>query len=120
MICPVIVLVLSLALLLAMSGLYFLSYIRREGLGWLSRTVGYVTVGFGILVFVLGVTTVIFNSDYRYCNKHICSKQIEHTCQMKKCCCGSCSKENFDREVKMYRYSTKGDSLKGDKTIVRK
>ncbi len=119
MICPVIIFVLSLSLLLAMSGLYFLSYVRREGLGWLSRTVGYVTVGFGIIVFLVGITAVVFSGDYRSCRKHHCSKHVESPCNMKQMCCKSCCKENQNQEFRVYRHSNKGDSLKGDKTIVR-
>jgi hypothetical protein len=120
MICPVIILILSLALVLSMSGLYFLAYIRREGLGWLSRTVGYLTVGFGLVVFIIGITTVVLKREYRSCRKHTCSKHMEHSCRMNNTCCRSCYIESMKHGVKVYRYSTKGDSLKGDKTIVRK
>jgi hypothetical protein len=119
MICPVIIFVLSLSLLLAMIGLYFLSYVRREGLGWLSRTVGYVTVSFSIIVFLVGITAIVFSGDYRLCRKHNCSKHLESPYNMKRMCCKSCCNENQNQEFRVYRYSNRGDSLKGDKTIVR-
>ncbi len=109
MICPVIILVLSLALFMAMSGLYFLSYVRREGLGWLSRTVGFVTVGFGIVVFIGGITAALLKRNHGCLGKqHSCSSE-DH-----------CSSERIDRNVRVYRYTTKGDSIKGNKTVVRK
>lgn len=116
MICPVIILVLSLALLMTMSGLYFLSYVRREGMGWLSKTVGYVTVGFGIVVFLGGITTALLKRDHKSCGKHGCHHKMGHSCKSH----DHCSSERIDRNVKVYRYTTKGDSLKGDKTVVRK
>jgi hypothetical protein len=116
MICPVIILVLSLALFMAMSGLYFLSYVRREGLGWLSRTVGFVTVGFGIAVFIGGITAALLKRNHDYCGKHLCKGNMEHSCPSK----DHCSRERIDRNVRVYRYTTKGDSIKGDKTVVRK
>jgi|GEM_PF-2315591 len=116
MICPVIILDLSLALFMAMCGLYFLSYVRREGLGWLSRTVGYVTVGFGIIVFLGGVTAAMLKPSHKSCGKN----KFHHHAQ---CDCNEqthCQSEKVDRHVKVYRYTTTRDSLKGDKTIVRK
>ena len=116
MICPLIILVLSLALFMAMSGLYFLSYVRREGLGWLSRTVGFVTVAFGIVVFIGGITAALLKRNNGYCGKHHCKGNMEHSCSSK----DHCSSERIDRNVRVYRYTTKGDSIKGDKTVVRK
>ena len=115
MICPAIILVLSLALFMSMSGLYFISYVRREGLGWLSRTVGYVTVGFGLVVFLGGIITAMLKGNHRTCQKG-CHHKMEHSCKSY----DHCSSERIDRNVKVYRYTTKGDSLKGDKTVVRK
>ncbi len=116
MICPVIILVLSLSLFMAMSGLYFLSYVRREGLGWLSRTVGYATVGFGIVVFIGGITYALLKRNHGCCGKHRSKGNMEHSCSAQ----DHCSSERIDRNVRVYRYTTKGDSIKGDKTVVRK
>lgn len=116
MICPVIILFLSLALLIMMSGLYFLSYVRREGLGWLSKTVGYVTVGFGIVVFLGGIITAMLKGNHRTCCQKGCHHKMEYSCKSH----DHCSYERIDRNVKVYRYTTKEDSLKGDKTVVRK
>ncbi len=116
MIYPAIILVLSLALFMTMSGLYFLSYVRREGLGWLSKTVAYVTIGFGIVVFLGGMVSAMLKGSHRTCCQKGCHRNMENSCKSY----DHCSSERIDRNVKVYRYTTKGDSLKGDKTVVRK
>lgn len=75
--CPVIILVFSLALIMTMSGLYFLSYVRREGLGWLSRVVGTVTVTFGIVVFLGGIAGAFIKGMHGKCHNHHCKGHSE-------------------------------------------
>jgi hypothetical protein len=115
MICPFFILTLSLALIMAMSGLYFLSYVRREGLGWLSRTVGYAASGFGIVVFITGIIAAILKSHACPCHKHDCSQRTYHSYKKHENCC----EKVRDREIQIYTYSSKDDSVKRDKTIVK-
>lgn len=118
MFCPILIILLSLALIVTMSGLYFLSYVRREEHGLLYKIVGNVTVVFGISVFVGGIVAALFNGfngAHGECSKHGC-----HRKNTKDCMNEGCANERIDRHVNVYRYTTKGDTLKGDKTVVRK
>jgi hypothetical protein len=116
MFCPLIILILSLSLILAMGGLYFLSYTRREGLGWLSRAVGFVTVGFGIIVFIAGIVASILKSQNCSCCTFQCSKNVEHRYKSNYTCC----KKMKDHDYERHTYSVKRDSMERDKTSVRK
>ena len=119
MFCPFIIILLFVALLVSMCGLYFLSYVRREGLGWLSKAVGTLSVGFGIFVFFGGIIASITMAT---CHKG--GHHGKHGCMgNKKHCSGeSCkSKEEVHSEIKVYTYRNDADTLsKDNKKVVKK
>jgi cytochrome bd-type quinol oxidase subunit 2 len=71
MICPMLIVALSLALIVLMGGLFLLAYSKKEGLGKLTKIASYVAIVFGIVVFVGGLICAIMCST---CNKGKCDK----------------------------------------------
>lgn len=119
MFCPFIIIMLFIALIVSMCGLYFLSYARREGLGWLSKVVGSLAVAFGIFVFFGGIIASIAMATCnkgKYHDRHECMGHKNH------CSGGSCkSKEEVHSEIKVYTYRNDADTLsKDNKKVVKK
>jgi hypothetical protein len=71
MICPMLIVALSLALIVLMGGLFLLAYSKKEGLGKLTKIASYVAIVFGTAVFVGGLICAIICST---CYKGKCDK----------------------------------------------
>ncbi len=97
MICPMLIVALSLALIVLMGGLFLLAYSKKEGLGKLTKIASYVAIVFGTAVFVGGLICAIMCStckkgkcdkDKKGCSKDKmeCSKYKECSKDKKECC----------------------------------
>ena len=56
MLCPMLIVALSLALIVLMGGLFLLAYSKKESLGKLTTIASYVAIVFGAGAFVGGLT----------------------------------------------------------------
>jgi hypothetical protein len=98
MMCPMLIVALSLALIILMGGLFLLAYCKKEGLGKLTKITSYVAIVFGTAVFVGGIICAIMCStchnskcykDKKGCSKDKmeCSKYKKECSKDKKECC---------------------------------
>lgn len=71
MMCPMLIVALSLALIVLMGGLFLLAYSKKEGLGKMTKITSYVAITFGIIVFVGGLVCATLCSS---CHKSKCGR----------------------------------------------
>ena len=95
MICPMLIVVLSLALIVLMGGLFLLAYSKKEALGKLTKITSYLAIVFGTAVFVGGLICAIMCST---CNKGKCDKD-KKGCSKDKMECFKDKKEYFNIKV---------------------
>ena len=78
MLCPMLIVALSLALIVLMGGLFLLAYSKKESLGKLTTIASYVAIVFGAGAFVGGIICAIicapchkskFGNDRMECSK---------------------------------------------------
>jgi hypothetical protein len=101
MICPMLIVVLSLALIVLMGGLFLLAYSKKEGLGKLTKIASYLSIVFGTAVFVGGLICAIMCAT---CHKSKCDKDKKGCCKDKMECskdkkCSNDKKECFNIKV---------------------
>jgi hypothetical protein len=98
MICPMLIVVLSLALIVLMGGLFLLAYSKKEALGKLTKIASYLAIAFGTAVFVGGLICAIMcatchkskcDKDKKGCSKDKmeCSRDKKECSKDKKECC---------------------------------
>ncbi len=102
MLCPMLIVALSLALIVLMGGLFLLAYSKKEALGKLTTIASYVAIVFGAGAFVGGLICAIICTP---CNKSKCSND--------KMECSKDKKECF--EVKMERCEK---DIKNEKKVI--
>ena len=83
MICPMLIVALSLALIVLMGGFFLLAYSKKEGLGNLTKIASYVAIVFGTAVFVGGLICAIMCAT---CHKSKCDKDKKGCCKDKMEC----------------------------------
>ena len=96
MICPMLIVALSLALIVLMGGLFLLAYSKKEGLGKLTKIASYVAIVFGTAVFVGGLICAIMCSA---CNNSKCHKDNKGCSKDKMECSNDkkgCSKDKME------------------------
>ena len=71
MLCPIIIIALSLALIVLLGGLFLLAYAKKESLGKMTKIASYVAILFGTVVFVGGIICATMCST---CHKGKCTK----------------------------------------------
>jgi predicted membrane protein len=102
MICPILIVVLSLALIVLMGGLFLLAYSKKEALGKLTKIASYLAIVFGTAVFVGGLICAIMCAT---CHKSKCDKDKKVCCKDKMECskdkkeCSKDKKEYFNIKV---------------------
>ena len=96
MMCPIIIVALSLALIVLMGGLFLLAYAKKESLGKMTKIASYVAILFGTVVFVGGIIGACMCST---CHKGKCNKDKMECSRggMKgECSKGSCEKDEME------------------------
>ena len=102
MICPILIVVLSLALIVLMGGLFLLAYSKKEALGKLTKIASYLAIVFGTAVFVGGLICAIMCAT---CHKSKCDKDKKGCSKDKMECskdkkeCSKDKKEYFNIKV---------------------
>ena len=102
MICPILIVVLSLALIVLMGGLFLLAYSKKEALGKLTKIASYLAIVFGTAVFIGGLICAIMCAT---CHKSKCDKDKKVCCKDKMECskdkkeCSKDKKEYFNIKV---------------------
>lgn len=102
MLCPMLIVALSLALIVLMGGLFLLAYSKKEALGKLTIIASYVAIVFGAGAFVGGLICAIICTP---CNKSKCGNDRME--------CSKDKKECF--EVKMERCEK---DIKNEKKVI--
>ena len=102
MLCPMLIVALSLALIVLMGGLFLLAYSKKEALGKLTTIASYVAIVFGAGAFVGGLICAI-----------ICTPCQKSKCGNDKMECSKDKKECF--EVKMERCEK---DVKNEKKVI--
>jgi hypothetical protein len=96
------IVVLSLALIVLMGGLFLLAYSKKEALGKLTKIASYLAIVFGTAVFVGGLICAIMCAT---CHKSKCDKDKKVCCKDKMECskdkkeCSKDKKEYFNIKV---------------------
>lgn len=96
MICPMLIVVCSLALIVLMCGLFLLAYYKKEGLGIITKITSYIAITFGIIIFVGGLICATFCST---CCKSKCEREkmeCHRGMKDKSCRKESCSKDGYE------------------------
>jgi len=101
MICPMLIVVLSLALIVLMGGLFLLAYSKKEALGKLTKIASYLAIVFGTAVFIGGLICAIMCAT---CHKSKCDKDKKGCSKDKMECskdkkCSNDKKEYFNIKV---------------------
>jgi len=91
MICPILAVCLSLALIVLLAGLFLLAYAKKENLGIITKIASFVAITFGTIVFVGGL---IISTMCGSCHKSNCSgNKMECRSEMK----GDCSGASYEK-----------------------
>ncbi len=96
MLCPMLIIALSLALIVLMGGLFLLAYSKKEALGKLTTIASYVAIVFGAGAFVGGLICAIICTP---CNKSKCSND-KMECSKDKKECFEVKMERCEKDVK--------------------
>ena len=83
MMCPVIIVSLSLALIVLLGGMFLLAYAKKESLGKMYKITSYVAVLFGTTVFIGGLIMALCGPCHESkCNKGgmKCTKEVRMEC----------------------------------------
>ena len=96
MLCPMLIVALSLALIVLMGGLFLLAYSKKESLGKLTSIASYVAILFGAGAFVGGLICAIICTP---CNKSKCGND-RMECSKDKKECFEVKMERCEKDVK--------------------
>ena len=96
MLCPMLIVALSLALIVLMGGLFLLAYSKKETLGKLTTIASYVAIVFGAGAFIGGLICAIICTP---CNKSKCGND-RMECSKDKKECFEVKMERCEKDVK--------------------
>ena len=96
MLCPMLIVALSLALIVLMGGLFLLAYSKKEALGMLTTIASYVAILFGAGAFVGGLICVTLCNP---CQKSKCGND-RMECSKDKKECFEVKMERCEKDVK--------------------
>jgi len=96
MLCPMLIVALSLALIVLMGGLFLLAFSKKEALGKLTTIASYVAIVFGAGAFVGGLICAIICTP---CNKSKCGND-RMECSKDKKECFEVKMERCEKDVK--------------------
>jgi len=96
MLCPMLIVALSLALIVLIGGLFLLAYSKKEALGKLTTIASYVAIVFGAGAFVGGLICAIICTP---CNKSKCGND-KMECSKDKKECFEVKMERCEKDVK--------------------
>ena len=96
MLCPMLIVALSLALIVLMGGLFLLAYSKKEALGKLTTIASYVAILFGAGAFVGGLICATLCTT---CNKSKCGND-KMECSKDKKECFEVKMERCEKDVK--------------------
>ena len=96
MLCPMLIVALSLALIVLMGGLFLLAYSKKEALGKLSTIASYVAIVFGAGAFVGGLICAALCTP---CHKSKCGND-RMECSKDKKECFEVKMERCEKDVK--------------------
>ena len=96
MLCPMLIVALSLALIVLMGGLFLLAYSKKEALGKLTTIASYVAIVFGAGAFVGGLICAIICTP---CQKSKCGND-KMECSIDKKECFEVKMERCEKDVK--------------------